>query len=355
MWTSRGSSVYFTAPESGGVALWRSDGTDAGTVRLAAGSVAGRRDCRRSERRCFFARGGGSIVAGGLDPTTLYVIDAGDNFTPVRKFAEHSNSSPTTFVAGHDGVYFAGVTTTEGRELWYSDGTSDGTHLVYDATPGTGDSYFRIVPFRGSVYFNAGSRLRVTPPGTLAADAPGVDSGIGAQYAITGSIGGQSLTVSAGTVLLDEAFWRLHPGIDVVSGAGATVVFTASADLGRLDISGAARVSGDGLVIKLRELALSSPTGWFDLATNDLVIDYAPGSASPIGSWAGSDYTGVLGLVRDARHDGDWTGPGLRAQTPAARSGLTALGVAEAADVLALPPANPQLGTASPSTPPPFS
>ena len=93
-----------------------------------------------------------------------------------------------------------------------------------------------------------------------------------------------------------------------------------------------------------------------DLTNNDMVIDYAPGQ-SPLGTWNGSDYTGILGAIRSGRNGGAWNGAGIiTSQTAAAStSHLTTLGVAEASSVLGLTGSATALCAARPSTPPPSS
>jgi uncharacterized repeat protein (TIGR01451 family) len=87
-------NVVFPATDGvTGEELWTSDGTAAGTVRLA--------DIRP-----------GALSSGISDLT-----------------------------AGRDKVWFLADDGTHGRELWVTDGTAAGTHLVRDIVPGAGSSY----------------------------------------------------------------------------------------------------------------------------------------------------------------------------------------------------------------------
>src|SRR3954451_15015774 len=54
------------------------------------------------------------------------------------------SSGPTRLIAAGDRVFFTASTRTLGTELWVSDGTSDGTHLVKDLDEGAGSSAARI-------------------------------------------------------------------------------------------------------------------------------------------------------------------------------------------------------------------
>jgi hypothetical protein len=70
------------------------------------------------------------------------------------------------------------------------------------------------------------------------------------------------------------------------------------------------------------------------LKNNDLVVDYT--SVSPVGTWTGSAYNGVSGLVQTGRNGGAWNGAtGIITSLGEAANRKT-LGVAEAASVLGL-------------------
>ncbi|MEA2707878.1 MAG: hypothetical protein QOF78_479 [Phycisphaerales bacterium] len=71
-----------------------------------------------------------------------------------------------------------------------------------------------------------------------------------------------------------------------------------------------------------------------DLRDNDLVVNYS--GASPLGISNGARYTGVTGNIQSASNAGAWDGPGITTSMSDAASGLTTLGIAEAADVLGL-------------------
>lgn len=93
--TAVGSTLYFTASDSStGLELWKSDGTDTGTVLVK------------------------DIWAGG-DP---------------------NNSIPTSLVNFNGTLYFAASEPTNGREVWSSDGTALGTRRVSNIHSGTGDA-----------------------------------------------------------------------------------------------------------------------------------------------------------------------------------------------------------------------
>jgi probable HAF family extracellular repeat protein len=101
----------------------------------------------------------------------------------------------------------------------------------------------------------------------------------------------------------------------VVIGGGRSVNLSANAIVGALSLTG-------GATLNLKDHAL--------------VVNYSGGGVSPIGSWNGSAYTGVTGLIRSGRNGGTWNGTGLTSSNAAANPSLYALGDAEASKVLGL-------------------
>src|SRR6185503_15541420 len=62
-------------------------------------------------------------------------------------------SLPTNFFAVGSVAYFSAHTETDGRELWVTDGTADGTHEVANLNPGSQPSDVGAVGVLGSVVF----------------------------------------------------------------------------------------------------------------------------------------------------------------------------------------------------------
>jgi ELWxxDGT repeat protein len=74
---------------------------------------------------------------------------------------EPFDRNPGWIGAVGDGVFFAADHPTLGRELWWSDGTSEGTVLVKDINPGIGRSDVRgITNFDGTLFFSADDGTR---------------------------------------------------------------------------------------------------------------------------------------------------------------------------------------------------
>jgi len=159
--TTAGRYVYFVADDGEvGEALWRTDGTPDGTIRLAElagqpvavgdavllsvdgdlwrsdGTPAGTRRLREGDAYYLTAVGAAAYFVENqqvwwLDPHTGAAH-------PVTAFADPQRPSPFALVAAGDLLLFAGCTADEGCELWRSDGTAAGTALVRDLDPGPG-------------------------------------------------------------------------------------------------------------------------------------------------------------------------------------------------------------------------
>ncbi|WP_313404202.1 ELWxxDGT repeat protein [Aeromicrobium sp.] len=151
--------VYFSAVSSDTDrgALWRSDGTEEGTVRVAS---AGRAEglTVAGNRLYFFADDGKHGLelwtSDGTAGGTRMVVDVASPNAPPAD--EDDDDSPYHSVAElqavGDRVVFTASTTRHGRELWASDGTATGTRLVRDINPDQRD-WFTIYddyPARGS-------------------------------------------------------------------------------------------------------------------------------------------------------------------------------------------------------------
>ena len=153
-----GGIVYFEANDgSSGLELWKSDGTEAGTVLVKdinPGAVGGAID--------EISVVNGKLLFEANDGTNgneLWVSDGTTAGTMMLKDirAGSGSSSPRDFfVLNNTTLFFAAYTDANGTELWKSDGTAIGTVLVKDINTGSSNSTPKeFGTFNNEVYFQA--------------------------------------------------------------------------------------------------------------------------------------------------------------------------------------------------------
>ncbi len=99
--------------------------------------------------------------------------------------------------------------------------------------------------------------------------------------------------------------------------------------------------AGGNSVLVLSSMPTLSGSGLLDVHDNDVIVDYTPGN-SPIGTWNGSAYDGLTGLIAQGCNGGTWDGVG-GIKTSSAGSSMTTLAIGEAATVLGLTDGNTAL------------
>jgi large repetitive protein len=134
--------VYFAADDgSSGLELWRSDGTEAGTVRVADiyPGALGSNPCWLTifNNKIYFSATGASSgnelwVSDGSAAGTQQVKDIAPGLV---------GSAPNALIVINNTLYFNADDVTHGAELWQSDGTGAGTKMVADIVPGSGSSF----------------------------------------------------------------------------------------------------------------------------------------------------------------------------------------------------------------------
>jgi len=172
-----GDTLYFTQTDSGhGGELWKTDGTEAGTVLVKdiSPGTAGSNPANK-------AAVGGFLLFSANDGTLgdeLWRTDGTEAGTVmVKDIVPGSGGSTITRRAVAGTVcYFSANVPGLGTELWRSDGTDAGTTLVSDLTPGTGSSNFTTFGVMGdTVFFSFGGlttgrelwKTDGTPAGTV--------------------------------------------------------------------------------------------------------------------------------------------------------------------------------------------
>ncbi len=131
-----GTALYFfAAPPPGStdqVALWRSDGTPAGTVPIRSFPALSFRDVLAAVGdRIYFT------VDDGVHGDELWTSDgsAAGTHLVADLFAGILGSNPHDLTPAGGLLYFGAGDEFHGDELWVTDGTAAGTHLVQDIAP----------------------------------------------------------------------------------------------------------------------------------------------------------------------------------------------------------------------------
>ncbi len=137
---SYSGKIYFSgiAP-SGGVALWKSDGTVDGTVMVKETGQS-----FKTSYNNYFMEGPETsngifffgAKTGDNNPFNLWRSDG----TAAGTYALGSVMNPTNIIDINGVVVFVGATTANGNEIWRSDGTVAGTYMLKDIFPGTTSS-----------------------------------------------------------------------------------------------------------------------------------------------------------------------------------------------------------------------
>ncbi|MBY0477045.1 MAG: hypothetical protein K2Q24_05325 [Chitinophagaceae bacterium] len=131
---SMGADVYFAASSSNGRELWKSDGTDSGTVMVkdiwtGGFSSISNHKAALVNGKLYFAASNGNTING----TELWATDGTDAGTYlVKDIANGSASaSPNNLIEFDGTLFFTASSTNNGTpDLWKTDGTNSGTVMV---------------------------------------------------------------------------------------------------------------------------------------------------------------------------------------------------------------------------------
>ena len=226
-----GGLMFFAGRVDGTIATvpWASDGTAAGTVALVASPAS------TWQTHAFFAFDDDVLFSGGESGNrTLWRSDGTPGGTAPLGSAANGGErlGPSAFARLGDLVYFDGFQLGAGSELWVTDGTEAGTHLVTEIGAGaaSGVFHFGFVAGGGRVFFHAndgsGAGLWASD-GTAAGTAMVSDLDPGTGNDIIG-IGGASPTYPA--AIGEHLFFRGWDGeqwstrtLDLEGGAQQTL------------------------------------------------------------------------------------------------------------------------------------
>jgi len=163
--TPAGGLLYFQAISADNQSgLWRTDGTPGGTVFL------GNLDVLWWETLLMAPVSGGTVLFSASDRISGYELWRSDG-TPqgtslLRDIAPGSaDSTPTDLVAWNGRVYFSASAPDTGAELWSSDGSADGTVLFRDINPGPAGSFPQDLDvWNGLLWFEASDDVHGSQP-----------------------------------------------------------------------------------------------------------------------------------------------------------------------------------------------
>jgi hypothetical protein len=140
-----------------------------------------------------------------------------------------------------------------------------------------------------------------------------------------------AVNIDVGTFTFDADAAVGTANLSVSIAASGTAVFNSTQHLESLALADGANASmsaNGNRVLVTRSLSIVG-TAKLDLTNNDLVVNYS--AVSPVGTWTGTAYNGISGLIQTGYSGGAWTGNGIRSSSA---NTTTELGVAEASQVL---------------------
>ena len=150
--TTPDGSVLLVAGDHRGRELWKSDGSEAGTVLVkdisSVTNDAALGELTPSGRELLFRADDG---VGGLELWRTDGTEVGTEL--VMDFVPSGNGFPFALADLKGTIYFGARHPDFGRELWRSDGTEAGTRLVKDIRPGLFWSSPRLITVVGSTLF----------------------------------------------------------------------------------------------------------------------------------------------------------------------------------------------------------
>lgn len=230
--------LYFTVandphPESvSGISIWKTDGTDDGTVRVKGLDPGNRNTDEFIEYSPYFAFRNTMYISardetGGWE---LWKTDGTETGTILVKNIAPDNpgdinsSFPDNFASFRGKVYFTADDGANGRELWRTDGTEDGTVRITDFARDVSGGAGNLKTFHGSLYFAADDgvngmelwKTNGTASGTVFVKdiAPGADGSSPSSFTEFKGRLYFSATVSDGTFFPPRLIWKTN-GTDI--------------------------------------------------------------------------------------------------------------------------------------------
>lgn len=166
--TTFNNALYFQAnngPRANGAELWKTDGTSEGTVMVKdieyfGPGYSSPEGFTVFQNELYFQATQNSTSTNGQAPigTELWKTDGTENGTVLVKNINpnlRENSDPAGFTVFKGALYFRANDGTSGMELWKTDGTADGTVRVKDINVGGDSNPTSLIVFNDTLYFQA--------------------------------------------------------------------------------------------------------------------------------------------------------------------------------------------------------
>ncbi|WP_216673610.1 ELWxxDGT repeat protein, partial [Pyxidicoccus fallax] len=291
-----GDTVYFPAQDAAhpGLELWKTDGTEAGTVRVkdirpGLGSSDPSDLWAVGSTLYFVANDGQSgrelWKTDGTEAGTVRVKD----LHPGEADGVRDWNERTHFAVVGTTLYFLADDGTHGLEPWKTDGTEAGTVLLEDLRPGAEDGAMALYPVGGTLYLVADDGVHGyepwksdgTPEGTVLLKdiVPGAGSGFGAGFSRLG----EGVFFLAYTPEHGIEPWKTD-GTEAGTALIKDVLPGAGSSLRELT-PGPLSLEDRGLVVFAASDGTSGEEVWVTDGTPEMterVADVAPGAASSV-------------------------------------------------------------------------
>ncbi len=215
--------------------------------------------------------------------------------------------------------------------------TGSTLNVAFDGTStpiGLSTSAGNIVTIKGVSSPSFPGVAAITVIGTSANDNLQFLGAVAPPLTFNNGTGNDVAKVNSGTYTFASNIGGATQNVQVIVDPGATAIFTATQVLRDLAVSGSATLAQNGGRAIVTKGLYVGAGGKLDLKDNDLAYDYT--GSSVLGTWNGSAYDGVTGMLASGNAGGTWSGSGIVTSMSAATGGntLTTLGVGEASDVL---------------------